>query len=307
MTTDRLLPVTPFIIEVPSPLGLRPAGVQAAPAALRKAGLHARLGRAGEARIDVPPYCDVRDPPTGLLNPRGIATVAVDLAASVGEALDDGSFPLVLGGDCSIVLGPMLALRRRGRYGLVFIDGHADFQHPSDEPTGEVASLDLALVTGRGPELLADLDGLRPLVRDEDVALVGYRAFGDNDHVLDEHVRDTAITVIDFPDIREHGAASTLAAALAAVSRPGTEGFWVHLDVDVLDDGLMPAVDYRTPGGLTWDEAAEILGGLLDADGARGLEVTIFNPLLDADGSLAQRLCDLIAGAVPGTRNTVGR
>jgi arginase len=233
-------------------------------------------------RIDVPPYCDVRDVATGLLNPRGIATVALDLAASVGAALDEGRFPVVLGGDCSILLGPMLALRRRGRYGLVFIDGHADFQHPSDEPTGEVASLDLALVTGRGPELLADLDGLRPLVRDEDVALVGYRAFGDNDHVLDEHVRDT-------------------------VSRPGTEGFWVHLDVDVLDDGLMPAVDYRTPGGLTWDEAAEILGGLLDADGARGLEVTIFNPLLDADGSLAQRLSGLITSAMPGSRNSVRR
>ena len=65
----------------------------------------------------------------------------------------------------------------------MFIDGHADFQHSSDEPNGEVASLDLALVTGRGPELLADLDGLRPLVRDEDVALVGYRVFGGNDHV----------------------------------------------------------------------------------------------------------------------------
>jgi arginase len=299
--------VNPLIIEVPSPLGLRPDGVQSAPGALRKAGLHARLGSPDEARIDVPPYCDARDPGTGVLNPHGIATVALDLAASVGAALDGGRFPIVLGGDCSIVLGPMLALRCRGRYGLVFIDGHADFQHPSDEPDGEVASLDLALVTGRGPELLADLDGLRPLVRDEDVALVGYRVFGDNDHVLDEHVRDTAITVFDYPEIREHGAASTLERALAAVTRPGVEGFWVHLDVDVLDDDLMPAVDYRHPGGITWQEAAEILRGLLCAGGARGLEVTIFNPRLDADGSLAQHLSGLITNAVPGAWNTVSR
>ena len=299
--------MNPLIIEVPSPLGLRPAGVQSAPGALRKAGLHALLGSPDEARIDVPPYCDVRDPGTGVLNPHGIATVALDLAASVGAALDGGRFPIVLGGDCSILLGPMLALRRRGRYGLVFIDGHADFQHASDEPNGEVASLDLALVTGRGPELLADLDGLRPLVRDEDVALVGYRVFGDNDHVLDEHVRDTAITVVDYPEIREHGAASTLERALAAVTRPGTEGFWVHLDVDVLDDDLMPAVDYRHSGGITWEEAAEILRGLLREGGARGLEVTIFNPRLDADGSLAQHLSGLISNVVPGQWNTVSR
>jgi arginase len=296
--------VNPLIIEVPSPLGLRPGGVEAAPGALRKAGLHARIGSLDQVRIDVPPYCDARDPETGVLNPQGIAVVARDLAAAVGAALDRDRFPIVLGGDCSIVLGPMLALRRRGRHGLVFIDGHADFQHAIDEPNGEVASLDLALVTGRGPEMLTDLDGLRPLVLDEDVALVGYRVFGDNDHVLDEHVRDTAITVIDYPQVRESGAASTLQKALAAVTRPGTEGFWVHLDVDVLDDELMPAVDYRHPGGLTWNETAEILRGLLRASGARGLEVTIFNPRLDTGGSLAQRLSDIIASALPGQWHT---
>ena len=302
MTTDQK-PVSPLIIEVPSPLGLRPDGVQAAPAALRKAGLHASLSPAGEERIEVSPYSDVRDPATGLLNPREIATVAVDIAASVAAALQGGHFPIVLGGDCSILLGPMLALRRRGRYGLVFIDGHADFQHPRDEPNGEVASLDLALVTGRGPELLTNLDELRPLVRDEDVALLGYRAFGDNDHVLGEHVRETAITVIDCQEVREHGVGSTLARTLAAVTRPGTDGFWIHLDVDVLDDALMPAVDYRHSGGLTWDEVTEILRGLLGAGAARGLEVTIFNPRLDADGSLAQRLAGLITDAVQGARD----
>jgi arginase len=296
--------VNPLIIEVPSPLGLRPDGVEAAPGALRKAGLHARLGSADEVRIDVPPYCDVRDPETAVLNPQGVAAVARDLAAAVDTALASDRFPVVLGGDCSIVLGPMLALRRRGRYGLVFIDGHADFQHATDEPAGEAASLDLALVTGRGPEILTDLDGLRPLVRDEDVALVGYRVFGGNDHVLEEHVRDTAITVVDAPEVHEGGAASALGKALAAVTRPGVEGFWVHLDVDVLDDDLMPAVDYRHPGGLSWDEAGQILRGLLRASGARGLEVTIFNPRLDSDGSHARQLCDLIADVVPGRWKT---
>jgi arginase len=297
-----VLPVNPLIIEVPSPLGLRPTGVQAGPSALRTAGLHARLGSYDEARIEVPPYSDVRDPGTGVLNPQGVAAVARDLAAAVGTALDSERFPIVLGGDCSILLGPMLALRRRGRFGLVFIDGHADFQHPSDEPNGEVASLDLALATGRGPVMLTDLDGLRPLVRDEDVALVGYRAFGDNDHVLEEHIRDTAVTVIDLPEVREHGAARAVGKALGPVTRPDVEGFWVHLDVDVLDDDLMPAVDYRHPGGLTWEEAKEILRGLLRASGARGLEVTIFNPRLDPGGGLARRLSGLITNVIPASR-----
>jgi len=79
----------------------------------------------------------------------------------------------------------------------------------------------------------------------------------------------------------------------------------VHLDVDVLDDDLMPAVDYWHPGGLTWEEAAKILSGLLKASGARGLEITIFNPRLDPDGSCARHLCDLITNVIPASRTGV--
>ena len=81
----------------------------------------------------------------------------------------------MLGGDCSILLGPMLALRRRGRYGLAYLDGHLDFRHPGNAPELDaVAGEDLALVTGRGGAL-AELEGLRPLVRDADVVAIGPR------------------------------------------------------------------------------------------------------------------------------------
>ncbi len=288
----------PLIIEVPSPLGLRPTGLELAPEALRRAGLHERLGSPEVVRIAVPPYSAVRDAQSQILNPEGIAAVAREVAGAVDVALESGLFPVLLGGDCSIVLGPVLALRRRGRYGLAFLDGHADFQQPGDEPNGEVASLDLAVATGRGPDVLANLEGLRPLVLDEDVALIGYRVTGDNDHFGAEHVRSTAMTVIDFTEIRESGAGRALEAALATLTSSDLDGFWVHIDVDVLDDALMPAVDYRYPGGISWDEAAEILGGLLSSRGACGLEITIFNPRLDPGGTIAARLSDLIASAV---------
>ena len=93
--------------------------------------------------------------------------------------LSRGAFPVVLGGDCSILLGSLLALRRRGRYGLLFLDGHADFAHPSVTRLGEAASMDLALATGRGPRVVADIEHRGPLVRDDDVALLGYRVLTD--------------------------------------------------------------------------------------------------------------------------------
>jgi arginase len=287
-----------IVIEVPSALGLRPSGLEQSPAALRQVGLHSRLGVADAVRVAVPAYSALRDPDANVLNPHGIAAVAHDLAAAVDGALDSDRFPVVLGGDCSILLGPLLALRRRGRYGLVFIDGHADFQHPDDEPNGEVASLDLAIVTGRGPTVLTDIEGCHPLVRDEDVALVGYRVIGDNDHFGSEQVRETAINVMDLAEVRRRGIADILDRILATVANVNLDGFWVHLDVDVLDDDLMPAVDYRHPGGLSWKEVGELLSGLLQTKEACGFDITIFNPTLDRDGSLTLRLSDLVADSV---------
>jgi arginase len=290
--------VHPVIIEVLSPLGLRPSGVELAPEVLRAAGLHARLGCTDAQQVPVPAYDDRRDPATGVLNPSGIAKVACSLADLVESALQANRLPVVLGGDCSILLGPLLALRRRGRYGLAYLDGQADFQQPGDEPHGEVASLDLALATGRGPASLTDLDGLAPLVRAEDVALVGYRDFDDNDRFGGEHVRESGITVLDYRDLRAGTVGQILDGALATVVKPQLQGFWVHFDVDVLDDAIMPAVDYRHDGGLTWDEAAALVQGLLGQPGACGLEVTIYNPNLDPDRSIARSLCDFIARCV---------
>jgi arginase len=284
------------LIEAPSMLGLRPSGLERSPDALAEAGLADRLLPARRVRLEVPAYDATRDPATMLLNPGAIALFSRRLARAVGETLDDGATPVVIGGDCSILLGDLLALRRRGRYGLLFIDGHADFCDPSQEDKGEVASLDLALATGRGPAVVADIDGLRPLVRDEDVALLGYRVHDDvTDNVLGEHVTATAICVVDEAAVHERGAVAAAAAAAAQLARQELCGVWLHLDIDVLDDALMPAVDYREPGGLRPDQVVTLIEGVADAVTIVGMELTIYNPALDPDGACGRLIVDLLA------------
>ncbi len=164
------------ILEAPSILGLQPTGVDGLPEALLTAGLGTRLQARRAGRLEPQsPYSAELDPETRMLNPRAIADYSRALADALGRVLDRGEFPVVLGGDCSILLGDMLALHRRGRYGLMFVDGHADFYHPEANPSGQAASMDLALATGRGPELVSNIEGRRPLVRDEDVVILGYR------------------------------------------------------------------------------------------------------------------------------------
>ena len=278
------------IVEAPSVLGLFPSGVEHLPEALLHAGLAEGLRARRAGQVTPPQYEAGVHATSGLQNPFALRDYALQLAEVTGTILDGGEVPIVLGGDCSILLGTLLALHRRGRYGLLFIDAHADFYGPAADPSGEAASMELALVTGRGPGVVADLDGTGRLVRDDDVVVVARRDAEEAERDGSPRIEDTAINVIDLSDVLARGATRAVADALDHLTRPELDGFWLHLDCDAINDALMPAVDYRLPGGLSWDELTIILRAATASGTLVGVEVTIFNPDLDPDGSIARRL-----------------
>jgi arginase len=283
------------IIEAPSPLGLWPSGVERAPEVLLQLGLARALDARRAGRVEPPDYDPVRDADTKMLNPQGIAEYSPRLADEVGAAVDQGEFPVVLGGDCSILLGCLLGLRRRGRYGLLFLDGHADFYQPEASLTGEAADMDLALVSGRGPAIVTDLDGGRPYVRDEDIVLFGHRDAAMALKYGSQDVRETDITVLDLQTVRKAGVADAAAAAARQLAGSDRQGFWIHLDVDVLDDAVMPAVDYRMSDGLEFEELVAVLKAAVGSGRAVGLDLTIFNPNLDPNRVIARQLVNALA------------
>jgi arginase len=285
------------IIEAPSVLGLKPTGVEELPKALLRYGLAERLQARHAARLETPPYEAQPDRETRTLNAAAIATWSPTLADAVEEVLDAGEFPVILGGDCSIVLGPTLALKRRGRYGLLFIDGHADFYQPEAEPNGEAASMDLAFATGRGPALLVDIEGRGPLVRDEDAIVFGFRD-AEEQRAYGSQPLPGNLRAFDLWTVREGGIEASAKAAVQHLTRRGLDGFFVHVDADSLNDDVMPAVDYRIPDGLTFDELATALQVALRSGKAMGLEITIYNPRLDKDGAAGRRLSDTLAEAL---------
>ena len=288
------------IIEAPSILGLRPTGVDTLPEALLREGLIDRL-RARHAGRVVPqsPYDSERDPATLTLNANGIASYSRALADEVGDVLDRGEFPVVLGGDCSILLGDLLALKRRGQFGLLFIDGHADFYNPEANPSGEAASMDLALATGRGPDILTNIEGRGPLVKDEDVVAFGYRDIAEQ-AAYGSQPLPPDLLALDLDSIRSRGLEEAARESVSHLTRDGgpKDGFWVHVDADVLDDAIMPAVDYRLPGGLAWDELTTVLRAAMAPQRAVGLDVTIYNPKLDPIGAAARGLTDVICNGL---------
>lgn len=291
------------LIDAPSNLGLRPPAPGTVPGcyklagALREQGLLRRLG-AREGGVVVPPRYDLGDwrEGDGDFHAAALARYTGRLADRVEGHVRAGGFPVLLGGDCSILLGAVLALRRLGRYGVAYLDGHGDFRHPGNAavsgPVGAAAGEGVAQITGRGQPDLTDLEGRRPYVRDTDVHVLGLRD-------ADEHRPElTALGIAHTPvgEIRRRGPAAVGREVLGHLHKPPLDGFWIHLDADVLDPSVMPAVDSPDPGGLLTGELRDLIGPLAASPRCVGLDLTIYDPDRDPEGTGAVLLAGLLDG-----------
>ncbi len=290
------------IVDAPSNLGLRPPAPGAVPGcyklagALREQRIVQRLG-AFEGGVVVPPRYDRGDwqEGDGVFNAGAIAAYTPRLADRIEHHVRAGDFPLVLGGDCSIQLGASLALRRLGRYGLAAVDASADFRHPGNSAhVGAAAGEELALATGRGQEDLTNLEGLRPYLRDEDIRLIGIRDCFHDDRA---ELAELKIPTMTVAELREWGIPELTSAVVQTLEVPPLEGYWVHLDADVLDPRVMPAVDSPDPDGLLPHELTLLLKGLVRSPRCVGMNVTVYDPDLDPDGGAGALLTDLIVAA----------
>lgn len=294
------------LLGAPSNLGLMPQegepepGVWTAPETLQSLGLADRLGAGPLRSVRAPPYRPEVDPATGVRNAQALRQYSKTLAEAVDEELNSGGFLLMLGGDCSVLLGPALALRRRGRYGLIFFDGHTDFKLPDTSPSKGAAGMDLAFVTGHGPMLLTDFGEHTPLVREADVVAFGYRDVQDPATYTSKAVFDTDVHRMDLADVRRRGIADAAPIALDAVAGQDVEGVFVRFDVDVLDSEIMSAVDTPEAGGVLPDEAVEALRTWCNDPRVIGMEVTIYDPDRDPDRRCGKLLIDILVASLRG-------
>ncbi|WP_241961791.1 arginase family protein [Rhodococcus opacus] len=179
---------------------------------------------------------------------RAAHALADDLAVAMADL--PGRRPLVVGGDCSILLGIFPALRRHlGSLGLWFVDGHPDYLDGRSSDTGETADMELAVLTGVGNDELIALAGMPPMVRACDTVLIGHRTGGLDAASAAELVRlPSDLRRIDAPTVVGD---AVVAGRQAAEWLAGTgNGVWLHLDLDVLDPESLSAVTYPQPGGL---------------------------------------------------------
>jgi arginase len=277
------------VIDAPIDSSGRGRGEQRAPAALRDAGLVERLGARDAGAVAAGIRDSRRDPRTGVIGAGDVRRASTAIASRVRAVLQARERPLVLGGDCTLLLGVFLALPERS--GLWFLDGHADFLDGESSPTGEAADMDLAILTGHGPPGL--FEGAGPLLNPSAVELLGHRPAGLHPDVARENARlDPAIHALTAPEVRERGPASVGTDAAARLAgRPA----WLHLDLDVLDERALPAVSYPQPLGLDWHELVALARPLIAAPNLVGISIADFEPDRDPDGAHAARIVEALA------------
>jgi arginase len=263
------------------------------PAVVREQGLLTRLRAEDCGTVVSPPYSDSIDSETKVRNASAVRDYSLALAERIGTLLDAAYFPIVLGGDCSILLGSALALRRRERFGLLFVDGHTDLLTPESSETGGAAGMDLALVTGTVPHLLKSIEDLAPYVRPEDVVVLGYR--WPEPSSKSSALPPEPMTALPFEMVELKGTDNVATMAMAHFEH---RSFWLHLDVDVLDPVWMPAVDSPDPGGMNPDDLLTFARSAVQSPHCVGMEITIYDPTLDPDRLGARLIVDLLSRAL---------
>jgi arginase len=271
-------------------------GVARGPLVLREERLVDVLRRHAEVHdygdVTLPNPSSTRDSRSHVIDPDGLGVLVARVRDAVAPILDNRHLPLIIGGDCPLLLGCLAAASGRGRIGLLFVDGHEDAYLPVQSSTGEAADMELAFALGMADASWSpELATLLPFVAPADVQILGAR---DAELLRAEGVaslRDR-VALVDGERLAIDPA-RIAAAACASLPDP----WWFHLDLDVLSTQALPAIDYPQPGGLGWDELMAVAARAMSADPC-GWDVTIYNPDLDPERVHARRIVRFIGSVI---------
>jgi arginase len=289
-----------------------PGGVAAAPRVLRERGLISALSAAGRSTSTTDPsdagaarIVDAGDVDTGsparerdsrsrLLNLSALTSTTEALRHAVADTLLAGDVPLVLGGDCPVLLGCLRAAQdSNANVGLLFVDGHEDAWPPAVSTTGEAADSELGLALGaHRADLPSELALGMPTLDPAAVVALGPR---DADE-LAEHSVPSLADAITIRGPRQISA-DPVAEAASATRRilQVVDSWWLHIDLDVLSTEALPAVDYPQPGGLSWSDLRALTTTALKAPGCVGITLCIYNPDLDPSRRYADQIVSFAA------------
>ena len=186
----------------------------------------------------------------------------LEAGGQIEDAMNAGLAPVLLHSECSVALSTLPTITRmRPDARVLWLDAHGDYNTPDTTPSGYMGGMALSGACG---EWDADLDvGFTDPAR---VVLAGARDFDTAERDL---IDLSALTVLKGRDAMEE-----LPAAI------GTDPVFIHLDLDVLEEGELP-VSFPSKGGLEIAELRQVLAHVAQGREIVGFEVTNFQAPID--------------------------
>jgi arginase len=258
-------------------------------AALVKAGLveklnHERISFKIKENINIEQIDETRDPNTSILDIKGWKTLSFRIINQFKNTDFNNEFPLIIGGDCSNLLGITGYFKLNyEKIGLIALDAHTDYRLPEDSLTGEPADIEMAIITGTGPNEVTSLFGTVPIILEENVFLLGIREL--------DNISDSNIPYLTYKDMK-----SSMNNVLKRLNHFKMEKMpvWLHLDVDVLDPEHMP-VYFPVPNGMNYSEVLDIITQIKSNIEVLGLSIGCYHPDLDKNQKATKNLVNLIS------------
>lgn len=282
-------------------LGTNRRGTDMGPSAIRYAGLRESLVKMGlkvidNGNIDVPDSDSIEATDQNHMFLDDIVRVCNILSDRVKNVIDNGNFPIVLGGDHSVAMGTLSGVSRAiPDIGLIWFDAHGDFNTLDTSISGNIHGMPLAAATGRGHKKLINIGGITPYVNEEKTVLIGIRDLDFEEKLL---LKNSKVTVYSMKKVDEMGMAAVVKEALAIAGK-GSSSIHVSFDLDVVDPAVASGVGTPVPGGLTYREAHLALELIAESKMLRSFEVCEVNPILDNYGNHTASLAvELITSAL---------
>jgi len=291
------------ILEVPLDYGGRRHGSDMGPSAIRLAGVRQKIESLGHTVYNdqepihtVPQeYAEIGDNPKAkYLKP--IVESCTEMAARVEAIVDEGDFPLILGGDHSIVMGSLAGLsasykKSNLRLGVLYVDAHGDFNTPETSPTGNIHGQCLAASAGYGLDELVNMyqDGAK--VDPKNICFVGCRDLDEGEKAL---MREAGVTVFTMSDIDRQGF-SEVVKKVKLFFKTHCDVVHISFDMDSLDPSIAPGTGVPVPGGMVYREGLLLMEEMASLNMVNSMEIVEVNPILDVRNDTAAMAVALAA------------
>jgi len=292
------------MIGFPIDLGADRRGVDMGPSALRIADIDRKLEALGYTVIDegdipvrnieVQEMADVK-----LKYLPEIAEMSAVLASRVESVLDDGDFPLILGGDHSMSIGSLAGIgahcaKHKKTLGVIWIDAHADMNTAETTPSGNIHGMPVSVALGIGHPSLTSIGGNFPKLDPRNLAIVGLRSIDPGERELIKELGVAAYTMFDVDKLGMYEIASRVLEDMAR----SVDHLHISFDVDGVDPSFAPGVGTPVPGGLSFRETHLFMEMISQVEAYASLEVAEVNPILDVRNSTAEFASDVVSSSM---------